>query len=57
MKKLIVILIDWKFLRRSSIIKLIVIDALLVPVLTHGCQVWMPQVMENELFALLLFTS
>ena len=44
-------LIDWKYLKRSSIIK--IIDALLVPVLTYGCQVWMPQVMQNELFALL----
>ena len=44
-------LIDWKYLRRSSIIKLI--DALLVPVLTYRCKVWMPQVMQNELFALL----
>ena len=44
-------LIDWKYLKRSSIIKLI--NILLVPILTYGCQIWMPYTMQKHLSALL----
>ena len=44
-------LIDWKYLKRSSIIKLI--NILLVPILTYGCQIWMPYIMQKQLSALL----
>ena len=44
-------LIDWKYLKRSSIIKLI--NKLLVPILTYGCQIWMPYTMQKHLSALL----
>ena len=44
-------LIDWKYLKRSSIIKLI--NILLVPILTYGCQIWMPYTIQKHLSALL----
>ena len=44
-------LIDWKYLKRSSIIKLI--NILLVPILTYGCQIWIPYTMQKHLSALL----
>ena len=44
-------LIDWKYLKRSSIIKLI--NIILVPILTYGCQIWMPYTIQKHLSALL----
>ena len=34
--------VDWKYLRRTSILKLI--DALIKPILMYGCDIWLPYV-------------
>ena len=44
-------LIDWKYLKRSSIIKLI--DVLVIPVLTYGCQIWMPYTWRKQYLQML----
>ena len=46
-------LIDWKYLKRSSIIKLI--DVLVIPVLTNGCQsqIWMPYTRRKQYLQML----
>ena len=39
-------LINWKYLKRSSIIKLV--DVLVIPVLAYGCQIWMPHAWRKQ---------
>ena len=40
-------IIDWRYLKRSSMIKLF--DSLIKPILTYGCQVWLPYLSKREL--------
>ena len=44
-------LIDWKYLKRSSTIKLI--DVLVIPVLTYSCQIWMPYTWRKQYLQML----
>ena len=44
-------LISWNYLKRSSIIKLL--DVLVIPVLTYGCQIWMPYTWRKEYLRIL----
>ena len=48
-------LINWKYLKRSSIIKLV--DVFVIPVLTYGCQIWMPYTYRKEYLRILDFPS
>ena len=40
-------IIDWRYLKTSSMIKLF--DSLIKPILTYGCQVWLPYLSKREL--------
>ena len=40
-------IIDWRYLKRSSMIMLF--DSLIKPILTYGCQVWLPYLSKREL--------
>ena len=40
-------IIDWRYLKRSSMIKLF--DSLIKPILTYGCQAWLPYLSKWEL--------
>ena len=44
-------LINWKYLKRSSIIKLV--DVLVIPVLTYGCQIWTPNARRKQYLRIL----
>ena len=48
-------IVDWRFLKRSSIIKLF--DSLIKPILTYGCQIWLPYLSKQEIHQLLPTTE
>ena len=48
-------IVDWRFFKRSSIIKLF--DSLIKPILTYGCQIWLPYLSKQEIHQLLPTTE